>query len=88
MGRFSRYLFEVFLELRDKWGALPVKGFRSGGQTGVDIAGAVMAYALELDAVITFPPGYLQRGIDNKDFTQTKEDVQAQIREMAAPLMR
>lgn len=84
--RTNAYLVEVFRGLRDNCGIVPAKGFRSGGQTGVDIAGAVMANVLGIDAVITLPKGYLQRGANNKDFTQTREAVIEQITRMSAEL--
>lgn len=87
-GQVNQYLYEVFVELRDKWGLLPTKGLRSGGQTGVDIAAAVMADTIGIDAVITFPTGFLQRGADGRDFTQTKEDVRQKIAVMTTLLAR
>jgi len=79
----NQYLYDVFVEMRDKWGCMPTKGFRSGGQTGVDIAGAVAASVIGIDAVITFPKGFRQRGIDKVDFTQTKDAVMQDIISMA-----
>lgn len=75
----NQYLFDTFSELKERWGDVPQKGFRSGGQTGVDIAAAVMASALGINAVITFPRGYRQRGVDGQDFTQTREDVMLKV---------
>lgn len=84
----NQYLFDTLIELRDKWGDLPTKGFRSGGQTGVDIAAAVMAEAMGVDAVITFPKGYRQRGSDAQDFYEKKEDVMQKIKAMSTFLDR
>lgn len=84
----NQYLFDVFIELRDKWGDLPTKGFRSGGQTGVDIAAAVIAEAMGVDAVITFPKGYRQRGSDAQDFYERKEGVMQKIKAMSALIDR
>lgn len=78
-GDANQYLFDTFSVLKDKWGNMPVKGFRSGGQTGVDIAAAVMAYALGADAVITFPKSYRQRGVDGQDFVEKREDVMMKV---------
>lgn len=39
----------------------------SGGQTGVDIAGAVAGYALGIPVEVTMPKGFRQRHKDNKD---------------------
>ena len=47
----------------------------TGGQTGSDIAGAIAARALGMHVEVTMPKGFLQRGADGKDFTQTREDV-------------
>lgn len=82
----NQYLFDTFSELESKWDSMPVKGFRSGGQTGVDIAAAVMAYALGVDAVVTFPRSYRQRGVDGQDFTQTQEDVMLKVVTMSKQL--
>lgn len=84
----NQYLYDTFIELRDKWGCMPTKGLRSGGQTGVDIAAAVVAQAIGLDAVITFPPYYLQRDCVGRDFTQTKNAILQEIAAMATRLNR
>lgn len=57
----------------------PIERIYSGGQTGVDMAGAVVAKYLGIPALITYPKDYLQRFEDNKDIAQTKESVEAQI---------
>lgn len=81
--QINQYLFKVFTELKEKWNLIPLKGIRSGGQTGVDIAGVVIAYKLGLNAIITFPKGFIQRGTNGKDFEQTKDDVRQSILMMA-----
>lgn len=78
----NKFLVETFLEMKNKWNCFPEKGFRSGGQTGVDIAAAVVAEIMGVDAMITFPKGYLQRNAKGVDFTQTKESVMQSIFDM------
>lgn len=55
----------------------------SGGQTGIDTAGAVSAVALNIDAVITFPSGYLQRWQDGVDIKGSESEMKQQINDYA-----
>lgn len=57
----------------------PITKIVSGGQTGVDIAGAVAARALGIPSVITLPKGYRQRNANNQDVTLTNADIRKQI---------
>ena len=59
----------------------------TGGQTGVDIAGAIAAKRLGIPVDVTTPKGFLQRDMHGKDFTQTKEKVVAQIEDGARSLV-
>lgn len=47
----------------------------SGGQTGVDLAGGVAAEVLSIPCVMTFPKGLIQRDINGKTITQSKEEL-------------
>ena len=51
----------------------------TGGQTGVDLAGAVSASYLGIPALITLPRGYIQRFEEGKDVSMSKESVELQI---------
>lgn len=57
----------------------PIERIFSGGQTGVDLAGAVVAKYLGIPALITLPRGFLQRFDDGKDIVQTQESVERQV---------
>jgi hypothetical protein len=57
----------------------PLERIYSGGQTGTDLAAAVVAKYLGIPALITLPKGYKQRFEDDMDVTQTKESVEKQI---------
>ena len=51
----------------------------TGGQTGVDLAGAISAEYLKIPGLINLPKGYRQRLENGKDIIQTKEDVEKNI---------
>jgi hypothetical protein len=64
----------------------PITMIVSGGQTGVDIAGAVAAKALGIPAEITLPAGYMQRGADGVDRQHTRAEIGKQIVDGAAEI--
>lgn len=66
---------------------LPITKIVTGGQTGVDIAGAIAAKALSIPTVVTMPGGFKQRGVDQKDTTSTAAGITQQILDGAAVLM-
>ena len=45
----------------------------TGGQTGMDWAGAVCAAALGIPVLVTMPKGFLQRNAQGQDYTNTQE---------------
>lgn len=52
---------------------------RSGGQTGVDIAGAVAGVALGVDVELLLPKGFKQRAEDGVDREHTEEQIREQV---------
>ena len=62
----------------------PITKVFTGGQTGVDIAGAAAAYKLGIPCEITLPKGYLQRNVSGQDESHTREDIETQIITFAA----
>ena len=64
----------------------PITKIVSGGQTGVDIAGAIAARVLGIPAEITLPKGYLQRNAAGVDQRIGKAAVEQQIEQGAASL--
>lgn len=79
--RVNQFLYDIFKQC-----PAPTRGFLSGGQTGVDIAAAVIAQRLGLNALITFPNGYKQRNQSGIDFTNTETAIREQITSMANDL--
>lgn len=65
----------------------PLQLLKSGGQTGVDIAAAVVGPYLHIPTEINFPKGYMQRNETGLDFLQTQDDVLASISTMRANLI-
>lgn len=73
----NQWLFDVISIVHRHW---PLAAVRSGGQTGVDLAGLVAAYALGVWRVISLlPRGYVQRGADKVDREHTTKQIRAQI---------
>lgn len=62
----NQYVYTVLSKVHEH---LPFTHIRSGGQTGVDVAGIVAAKALGIDSLALLPMGYVQRdeqGVDKK----------------------
>ncbi len=70
------FVHDVISKVNTYW---PIEKIFTGGQTGVDLAGAVAARNLDIEALITLPNGYIQRFEDKKDIEQTQQDVINQI---------
>ena len=65
---------------------LPITKIVTGGQTGVDLAGAVAAHKLGIPVAVTMPKGFVQRNAMGKDAQHTAAQIQAQITEGATAL--
>ncbi len=72
----NAHLFAIFSTMHPH---LPLGRVISGGQTGIDFAGAVAAHALEIDVRMTLPAGFIQRGADHTDRPQVPEVLRAQV---------
>lgn len=56
-----------------------IEKIHTGGQTGVDIAGAVAAFNLDIDAEVLMPRGLIQRDKNKIDKSYTKDAILKQI---------
>lgn len=65
-----------------------LQSLKSGGQTGVDIAAAVVGPYLNIPTEINFPLGYMQRNKSGLDFMQSQEEVMQSLTEMRADLIQ
>jgi hypothetical protein len=81
----NNFLCDVIEKVHQYW---PIEKIFSGGQTGVDLAGAVVAQYLNIPGLITLPKGYIQRFEDNKDITQTQDKVYDQINHWVGLLVK
>lgn len=79
----NEWMYRVLKKVVEK---TPISRIVSGGQTGADLAGAVVALALGIEAKITLPKGYLQRNARGEDFQQSQEQVEKTIRGYALKL--
>lgn len=78
--------YAVYQIIAEAHAIQPITFIVSGGQTGVDIAGAVAAKALGIPAEITLPAGYTQRGVDKVDRPHTRTEIGKQIVDGAAEI--
>lgn len=76
----NAWVYRVMSTVHKHW---PIEGVRSGGQTGIDIAGLVAAVALGIPATGCFPAGFLQRGTDGIDGEVTESEVRESILDFA-----
>lgn len=81
----NQLIFDTISEVNQ---VRPLKLIVSGGQTGVDIAGAVAAFALQIPAKITFPKGFRQRLEDGVDYFFTQKEILDHIEISAEMLIR
>ena len=79
----NQYVYDILRPVVAHW---EFDCFVSGGQTGVDMAGAVAAAALGLPATLTFPLGYKQRFEDGVDVCMTPDQIYKQIEDGVAAL--
>lgn len=75
-ARADQFVLDVLATCSKHW---KLDSIRSGGQTGIDLAGVTAACILGIPAIALLPKGFLQRGADNKDFTQDAQSVRRQI---------
>ena len=72
----NNFVCDVIQKVHQHW---PIEKIFTGGQTGVDLSGAVVAKYLDIEALITLPKGYIQRFEDKIDREHTKEQIEEQI---------
>jgi hypothetical protein len=68
----NKYIYEIFLEIST---IHPIKEILCGGQTGVDLAGAIAGYRLNIPTKVTMPNGYITRGLDGMDRKNSYEEI-------------
>jgi hypothetical protein len=59
---------------------------RSGGQTGIDMAGLVAALALDVPAIGLYPKGYRMRTADKREIYSDPATIEKRLRAYAAEL--
>jgi hypothetical protein len=66
----------------------PIGEVVSGGQTGIDLAGGVAGYVLDIPTTMLLPKGFKQRLEDGIDITQTELSVRKQVEFYAEKLRK
>ena len=79
----NRWVFEVLEKVHEH---RRIDRVHCGGQTGVDLAGAVAGVALGIETLVMMPAGYRQRGIDGKDRDGSREEIETAIRKQVEGL--
>jgi hypothetical protein len=72
----NAHLYDIFSPVHSHW---QITKILSGGQTGIDIAGIIVAQALRIPATATLPYGFIQRGLDNKDFSRSENSIKLEV---------
>lgn len=72
----NKWVYDVIALVHKHW---KLEQIISGGQTGVDVAGGIAGEILGLNPVMTLPNGFLQRGEDHTDFTQTEDELMKKL---------
>jgi hypothetical protein len=72
----NQFTYEIISQVHKFY---PLERIYTGGQTGVDIAGAIAGYTLNIPTEVTLPFGYKQRFENGKDINQTEHDILTQI---------
>lgn len=79
----NRWVYEV---LRRVHQAVVLTHIRSGGQTGVDVAGLVAGIALKIPVTGLWPKGYRQRLVTSNDVSRDVVELEQELKNFAAAL--
>lgn len=78
------FVFSIIEKVHEHY---PIARIVTGGQTGVDMAGAIAGAALGIHTEVTFPKGFRQRVEDREIYTQSPDDVFNSIKEQLNTLI-
>lgn len=70
------FVYKVIEKVHEHY---PIGKIYTGGQTGVDMAGAIAGIKLGIPVEITFPKGFIQRFENKIDIAQTEQDILNQV---------
>lgn len=80
----NQWVYEVLQRVH---AVIPLHHIRSGGQTGVDVAGLVAAVRMGVPATGLLPQGYLQRLATMRDVRRNPVELHAELLQMAEALV-
>ncbi|WP_052195829.1 putative molybdenum carrier protein [Delftia sp. ZNC0008] len=84
-ARINQWVYDVLKLVHH---TADLRTVRSGGQTGVDLAGLVAGCALGLPTTGLFPRGFRQRDAEGIDISRSAEDLHAEINGWVRALRR
>lgn len=74
--RANQWVYDVLKVMNER---APIATIMTGGQTGVDLAGAVAGVALQIPTIVLMPKGFVQRDARGHDEPHTQKEIEAQI---------
>ena len=74
----NQHVYEAIAAAHGLW---PIEKIVTGGQTGVDIAGAIAAHKIGIACVVTMPQGFVQRGLDKIDLPHSAKQILQQVQD-------
>jgi hypothetical protein len=80
----NQIIYEVLAQVHAHW---PLTHIRSGGQTGVDLAGAVAGVALGIPTTVLLPLGFIQRDEYGTDAAHSPDFIREQIQSQSKLLL-
>lgn len=72
----NQYVYDILKKIHEHF---YLEEIRSGGQTGIDLAGGVAGAALGIPTTFLLPKGFKQRHEDGIDVCHTEEEVREQV---------
>lgn len=74
--KVNQYVYDILAMVHKHF---YLEEIRSGGQTGVDLAGGVAGVALGIPTTLLLPKGFKQRHEDGIDVCHTEEEIREQV---------
>lgn len=71
-NKINRHVYDILSTVHAHH---PFKQIVSGGQTGVDMAGAIAGLALDIPVELTYPKGFKIRNLKNQDIDQKEDEI-------------
>jgi hypothetical protein len=75
--QINMYILNIIQQIHNMY---QINKILTGGQSGVDLAGAVAGYKCGIPVEVNMPKGFIQRNINGIDISHTKEEIEVMIK--------